>query len=148
MDKINIPKYYLDCQMYQRSADVFLGVPYNITSYSLLTHIIASMVDMLPGNYIHTFGDVHIYENHLEQVELQLSREPYKLPKLLYTKDYLDNLDEYNNKKNKKSGDKFISYKDNYNNLNSFINKLSSDNFHLESYNYHPSIKGKLSTGL
>jgi len=72
----------LSCQLYQRSADIFLGVPFNIASYALLTLMIAQVVGLQPGEFVHTLGDAHLYLNHLEQADLQLSREPYALPTL------------------------------------------------------------------
>lgn len=94
LDKMKLPpchllfQFYvndgkLSCQLYQRSADVFLGVPFNIASYALLTMMVAHVTGLQPGEFVHSFGDAHIYNNHLEQVRLQLTREPYPLPKMI-----------------------------------------------------------------
>lgn len=104
----------LSCQMYQRSADIFLGVPFNIASYALLTLMVAQVTDLAPGEFILTFGDAHIYLNHLEQVKLQLSRQPRKLP-TLRLKPSIKNIEEF----------KF-------------------DDFTLEGYDPHPHIKGDI----
>ena len=77
----------LSCQLYQRSCDIFLGVPFNIASYALLTMMVAQVTGLKPGEFIHTLGDAHIYLNHIEQVKLQLTREPYPLPTMIINPD-------------------------------------------------------------
>jgi thymidylate synthase len=86
MDDYLVPKHYLSCQMYQRSGDLFLGVPFNVTSYSLLTCMIGKICNMQPYELVHTIGDAHIYLNHVEQVKKQLKREPYSEPHLIFSK--------------------------------------------------------------
>ena len=104
----------LSCQMYQRSGDIFLGVPFNIASYALLTMMMARSTDLEPGEFIHTLGDAHIYLNHLDQVKLQLAREPYPLPVMLLNKEIKNILD------------------------------FKFEDFILENYQAHPHIKGQI----
>jgi thymidylate synthase len=101
----------LSCQLYQRSADVFLGVPFNIASYALLTLMVAKVCGLQPGEFIHSFGDVHLYSNHIEQAKLLLSREPFQLPTMKINQNVKD------------------------------IFSFQFDDFSLENYQSHPSIK-------
>ena len=104
----------LSCQLYQRSADVFLGVPFNIASYSLLTMMIAQVCDLKLGDFVHTFGDAHIYSNHFEQMNMQLKREPRSLPTMKLNPSVTDIFD------------------------------FKFEDFTLENYDPHPHIKGKV----
>lgn len=105
----------LSCQLYQRSADIFLGVPFNIASYALLTLMVAGVTGLKPGDFIHTLGDAHIYLNHIRQVKLQLTRNPFPLPVMKINPDVKD------------------------------INKFRFDDFRLENYEAHPHITGEIS---
>lgn len=105
----------LSCQLYQRSADIFLGVPFNIASYSLLIMMMAQVLELEPGDFVHTLGDAHIYLNHIEQVKTQLTRKPYKLPQMKINPEVKNLFD--------------FKYED----------------FSLENYEAHPHIKGEIS---
>jgi thymidylate synthase len=105
----------LSCQLYQRSADTFIGVPFNIASYSLLTLMVARVTGLKPGDFVHTLGDAHIYLNHINQVKLQLTREPYQLPNMVVNPSVTD------------------------------ILKFRYDDFTLTDYVSHPHIKGDIS---
>jgi len=109
-----VAKGKLSCQLYQRSADIFLGVPFNIASYALLTQMLAQVCGLQPGDFIHTFGDAHLYSNHLEQVELQLSRAPMALPTMKINPNVKD------------------------------IFEFTYDDFDLVGYQSHPHIAGKV----
>ncbi len=104
----------LSCQLYQRSADVFLGVPFNIASYALLTLMVAQVCDLQPGEFVHTLGDAHLYSNHLEQAKLQLAREPFPLPRMKLNPAVTSIFD------------------------------FSYDDFTLENYQFHPAIPAKV----
>ncbi|MEI7499115.1 MAG: thymidylate synthase [Bacteroidota bacterium] len=104
----------LSCQMYQRSCDIFLGVPFNIASYALLTMMMAQSTDLKPGEFIHTLGDAHIYLNHINQVKMQLAREPFPLPKMIINPDVKD------------------------------IDAFQFEDFQLTNYQSHPHIKGDI----
>ena len=108
---VNNGRARLSCQLYQRSADVFLGVPFNIASYALLTLMIAQVCDLEPGEFVHTFGDVHLYKNHFEQAKLQLTRSPFALPKMKINPEVKD------------------------------IFQFAYEDFELENYESHPAIK-------
>jgi thymidylate synthase len=105
----------LSCQLYQRSADVFLGVPFNIASYALLTMMVSQVTGLEPGDFVYTFGDAHIYNNHLEQVKLQLSRDPFPLPQLKINPEVMSIFD------------------------------FRFEDFELVNYQAHPHIKGDVS---
>ena len=105
----------LSCQLYQRSADVFLGVPFNIASYALLTMMVAQVCGLVPGEFVHTFGDVHLYKDHTEQAKLQLTREPRPLPHMVLNPEVKD------------------------------IFSFDYEDFRLDGYDPHPHIKAKVS---
>ncbi|MCX7955837.1 MAG: thymidylate synthase [Patescibacteria group bacterium] len=115
MYQLNVNNEKLSLQLYQRSADVFLGVPFNIASYALLLLIIAKITGYQPGEFIHTFGDVHIYENHIDAVKEQLKRKPFSFPKIKFNHDFFD------------------------------IDDFKPEYIELVDYQFHPSIKASLS---
>ena len=112
---VNTDRGELSCQLYQRSADLFLGVPFNIASYALLTMMVAQVCDLKPGDFVHTFGDLHLYANHIEQAKLQLTREPRELPTMRINPDV------------------------------KAIGAFTFDDFELVDYDPHPTIKAPIS---
>lgn len=136
----SMPEYYLDCQMYQRSADSFLGVPYNISSYSLLTILLCNLLNMVPGEFIHTFGDVHIYDNHISQTNEQINRTPKKLPKIEWSEG-LTNV--FKSLKTENMGNEMRKHI-----IIEILETIESEDVWLKGYKPHPKISGKLSTGL
>jgi thymidylate synthase len=112
---VNTERGELSCQLYQRSADLFLGVPFNIASYALLTMMVAQVCDLKPGEFVHTFGDLHLYANHIEQAKLQLTREPRALPSMRINPNV------------------------------KAINAFTFDDFELIDYDPHPTIKAPIS---
>jgi thymidylate synthase len=141
LNEAGVPKYYLDCKLYQRSADSMLGVPFNIASYALLIELIARICNMIPGQFIHSFGDAHIYDNHMDAVKEQLGRVPKKLPKLHVLEPH---------RKYGSLPDHFEKYLTNRIDLNDFLKSLTIHDFRLEGYDPHPKLENetKLSTGL
>ena len=135
-----MPRYYLDCQMYQRSADTFLGVPYNISSYSLLTILLCNLLNMVPGDFIHTFGDAHIYDNHLSQTNVQLQRKPKTLPKLEWSQEITNVF------KNLKVDD--IDNEMRILLIIEILETIEIEDIKLKGYFPDPKIPAKLSTGL
>lgn len=112
---VNTARGELSCQLYQRSADLFLGVPFNIASYALLTMMVAQVCDLKPGEFVHTFGDLHLYANHMDQAKLQLTREPRELPSMRINPDVKT------------------------------IDAFTFDDFELVDYDPHPTIKAPIS---
>lgn len=134
LDNKNVPKYLIDCQLYQRSGDIFLGTNMNTSSYCLLLHIVAKLTNMVVGEFIHTFGDVHLYDNLIEPATEQLTRDPnkYPLPNLILS-------DKFNQDNLPKNIDK---------DLDVWLESLSLVDFKLDNYQSYPAIKGELSTGI
>ena len=114
MVQFNISGKYIDAQLYQRSGDMFLGVPFNIASYSLLLHIIGKITGYIPRKFIHIIGDTHIYENHINAVKEQINRIPYKFPELIISEELND------------------------------IDNITENMFEIKNYNYYPTIKADM----